>query len=157
MSDDVSDDNPAKTVGRRRLGALEVLALQESRISRENHREGELVRYSGTPQSASGCLLPDGTQIAAECLTFEDELADEGRVWTRQVSLDSPLRRRGRLRIDEGGGLFFIDDAEADAPARDVVEPADMEWGHGRLRPIPVPGGTKRSVRAAALRCHVQQ
>ena len=33
MSDDVSDGDLAKTVKRRRLGILEVLALQESRIS----------------------------------------------------------------------------------------------------------------------------
>ncbi len=56
MSDDVSDDDLAKTVGRRRLGILEVLALQESRISRETHGIGELVRSSGTPRSASGSL-----------------------------------------------------------------------------------------------------
>ncbi len=71
MSDDVSDDDLAKTAGRRRLGILEVLALQESRISRETHGVGELVRCSGTPRSASGCLLPDGTLIAAECLTLD--------------------------------------------------------------------------------------
>ena len=136
MSDDVSDDELAKAVKRRRLGILEVLALQESRISRETHGIGELVRSSGTPRSASGCLLPDGTQIAAECLTLEDELADEGRVWSRGISPGSPLRRRGRLRIDDGVGLFFIEDAEADAPARDAVEPADMERDMGASVPF---------------------
>ncbi len=52
-------------------------------------------------------------------------------MWSREVSPGSPLRRRGRLRIDEGVGLFFTDNAEADAPARDAVEAADMERDMG--------------------------
>ena len=94
----------------------ELAARQEQRTNRERHGEGELIRCDGVPTHASGCLLPDGGLTAATCLTRQDGLADEDRVWTRPVVPGSPRRRRGRLRVEPGVALHFHDEGEADIP-----------------------------------------
>ena len=139
------DDMPVETFasgGSKRTLAealAELAARQEQRTSRERHGEGELIKYSGVPTHALGCLLPDGGLTAATCLTRHDELADEDRVWTRPVVPGSPRRRRGRLRVEPGVALHFHDEGEADiprAPRRTVADLAgDMAMSE-RMRTL---------------------
>ena len=82
------------------------------------------------PTLATGCLLPDGTLTDAESLVWNLAGLDEAcRVWTRRLP-SSALRRRGRLKVDSGKALLFLDDREADldvSPASDVLESPDLE------------------------------
>lgn len=94
----------------------ELSVLQEGQVSRERHGEGELVRRNGIPAEAFGCLLSDGTLTAARCLSQQDGLTDDERVWSRPIASDSPRRRRGRLRVEAGIALRFHDEPTADMP-----------------------------------------
>ena len=117
----------------------ELWASQERSISRERHGDGELVRRDGIPNRASGCLLPDGSRTDALCLTGEQYLSDQDRVWNRPVTPDGPLRRRGRLWIEPGVALHFLDEAEADIPEATLSEaiPPDLERDMAMSARIP--------------------
>ena len=94
----------------------ELSALQEGQISRERHGAGELVRRNGIPVEATDCLQLDGTLTAARCLSQQNGLADEERVWSRPVAAGSSRRRRGHLRVESGIASRFFDEPAADVP-----------------------------------------
>ncbi len=95
---------------------------REARTRRERHGQGELTLIDGIPTCATGCLLPDGTLTDAECLLAHTAGPDEtSRVWTRRLPA-SVLRRRGRLIVNNGSALFFVDELDADQ-AVSSVEP----------------------------------
>jgi hypothetical protein len=103
---------------------------REARTRRERHGQGELILLDGVPMRATGCVLPDGTFTDAECLLQHRVVAHETyRVWARRLS-GSVLRRRGRLIVDSGKALLFIDepaaDLHAEATGSIVVQP-DLE------------------------------
>lgn len=93
----------------------ELKAAREADTRRERHGLGELVLRSGVPLEASGCLGPDDVLVNASCLTRSKELDDHERVWSRPVTPGLPFQRRGRLRVDPGTGLHFVDEPDADA------------------------------------------
>ncbi len=96
----------------------------------EQHGTGELTLRDDVPLSATGCTLPDGLLTDAECLVAGTTATPDGeRVWTRRLP-NSALRRRGRLKVDSGKALIFIDERDADldvSPAGDASEPPDLE------------------------------
>jgi hypothetical protein len=99
---------------------------REARTRREQHGRGELTFLDGVPTNATGCLLPNGTFTDAECLVRHVAVPDATqRVWTRRLP-GTVLRRRGRLKVDDGKALLFLDEPAADLVATD---------GHGAVRP----------------------
>jgi hypothetical protein len=99
---------------------------RRARTRSEQHGAGELTLWDGLPLSAKGCLLPDGTMTDAECLVSGTAASsDADRVWTRRLP-GTALRRRGRVTVEPGAALRFVDEPAADAPA-----------GAGGVRPKP--------------------
>ena len=96
-------------------------AAREADTRRERHGLGELVLKGGVPLEASGCLGPDDVLFDVSCLTRSKELEDHDRVWSRPVTPGLPFQRRGRLRVDPGAGLHFVDEPDADAARQDVA------------------------------------
>jgi hypothetical protein len=93
----------------------------------ERHGQSVLVRQDGKPLRATGCLLTDGSVTDAECLFPHWAVPDETRhIWTRGLP-GSRLCRRGRLAVDPGKALYFIDEPQADLTSasdmRQAVEP----------------------------------
>jgi hypothetical protein len=87
---------------------------REARTRRERHGRGEITLFADVPIRATGCMLPDGSLTDAECLMPHTVVPGEAhRVWTRRLP-GTPLRRRGRLKVDTGKALFFIDEPGAD-------------------------------------------
>ena len=105
------------------------IAAREAHTRRERHGVGELVRLDGVPTEAHGCLAPGGTPAEATCLTRQKGLADAERVWMRALAPGSPLHRRGRLLVEPGVALRFVDEPDADVPVPAAAPPAvpDME------------------------------
>ncbi len=105
-------------------------ADREARTRRERHGVGELTFLDNAPTRASNCLLPDGTLTNAESLIWDLGGRQEARrVWTRRLP-NSVLRRRGRLKIDQGKALLFIDEPDADldvSPANGAPDAPDLE------------------------------
>src|SRR5487761_976671 len=103
---------------------------QEGRTRRERHGRGELTLRDEIPVSATGCILPDGTLTDAECLLPGMAAPNEShRVWTRRLA-GTALRRRGRLKVDCGKALLFIDEPDADlvpASAESAAARPDLE------------------------------
>lgn len=103
---------------------------RETRTRRERHGQGELTLLNGMPMSATGCVLPDGTLTDAECLLPYVSVPDEThRVWTRCLP-GLALRRRGRVTINRGKMLLFIDEPAAElviASAGPVAVQPDLE------------------------------
>ncbi|MGI4798009.1 MAG: hypothetical protein ACRYG8_28960 [Janthinobacterium lividum] len=102
----------------------ELSVHREARATRERHGEAELVRRDGIPMQVTGCLTDKGDRAEAHCLTRQVELPDDLRVWIRPMLPGSILRRRGRLQIEPGTRIRFIDEADADVPSLDPVRPA---------------------------------
>ena len=87
---------------------------REARTRRERHGQGELTLMDGVPLHVTGCVLPDGMLTDAESLLPHIAVPSEkDRVWTRRLP-QSALRRRGRLVVDDGKALFFVDEPTAD-------------------------------------------
>jgi len=130
IDDETAEDDSGNTGWRTLSDAFAApWAWQKEQTSRERHGAGELVRQSGVPQQATGCLLADGTQTDASCLTWQEDIADPDRVWNRPVTPGGMLRRRGHLQVEQGVALHFIDEVEADIPpmALPADTPADLE------------------------------
>lgn len=90
---------------------------REARTRRERHGQGELTFVDGRPTRATGCTLPDSSLTDAQCLTPHAAVTDDARlVWVRRLP-GTPLRRRGRLKVDSGRALLFADEPEADLTA----------------------------------------
>jgi hypothetical protein len=108
--------------------------LDEDREARERHGQGELTLLNGMPMSATGCVLPDGTLTDAECLLPYVSVPDEThRVWTRRLP-GLAVRRRGRVKINRGKMLLFIDEPAAElviASAEPVAVQPDLEQDLG--------------------------
>lgn len=98
---------------------------REARTRRERQGQSELTFFDDAPIRASGCMLPDGTLTDAECLLPHAPAPDEAsRVWTRRLP-GTALRRRGRLKVDPGKALLFIDEPNADLVAGSAEREAD--------------------------------
>jgi hypothetical protein len=92
-------------------------ADRKARARTERHGAGELTLWNDLPLSAKGCLLPDGTMTDADCLVPGTAISsDAERVWTRRLP-GTALRRRGRVTVEPGAALRFVDEPAADAPA----------------------------------------
>jgi len=112
-------------------------------MRREQHLQGELTLLDDVPQQATGCLLPDGTKTDARCLLPDVAVRTEAhRVWTRHLP-GSALCRRGRLIVDSGKALFFVDEPGADLASAPIQ--------HDAMRPsLERDLGTSARVRALA-------
>jgi len=114
------------------LGDLlaELHAAQEGHTRRERHGQGELELRDDRPVRATTCLLPNGTFTDAECLVPYIEVGDDAqRVWTRRLP-GSALRRRGRLVVDPGKALSFVDEPAADLTPASAPAP-NLEYDLG--------------------------
>jgi hypothetical protein len=109
----------------------EIQKERDARTRRERHGDGELTFFGDTPIRATGCRLPDGNFTDAECLLPHAAIGeDKKRVWARRLP-GTPLRRRGRLTVKPGKGLFFTDETNADlVPASSEEEPARPDLEH---------------------------
>jgi len=97
---------------------------REARTCRERHGQGELTLMDGVPLHATGCVLSDGMLTDAESLLPHVAVPSEkDRVWTRRLP-KSALRRRGRLIVDSGRALFFVDEPEADLGSASIEHAA---------------------------------
>lgn len=106
------------------MGA-EARAAREAAITVERHGDGELILHDAVPLKARNCQCPDGSVTEALCLTVSLDLAASARVWTRKLAPSSAVYRRGRVQIDPGVALQFIDDSEAD-PGITSCKPTEM-------------------------------
>jgi len=116
-------------------------ADREARTQRVRHGESVLTFLDGAPVSASGCLLPDGSVTDAECLLPHIAVDDALRVWTRCLR-GTVVRRRGRLVVEPGIALRFVDERDADlndADEQPMTQPPSLERDLGlsqRLREL---------------------
>lgn len=95
------------------------------------HGKSEIILMDDLPIVATGCLLPNGARITATCLTIEDDLFDNDRLWTRPLETGSRVRRRGYLRVVPGSTVEFVDAPEADLPSSSASVPARPNNGLG--------------------------
>jgi hypothetical protein len=97
-------------------------AERAAKTSQEWHGSGVLTLFDGRPVRASGCLMDDGALVEARCIAW----GGEDHVWARSLG-DTRLRRRGRLIVEAGAALRFIDEPAVDllqqrpARARDLA------------------------------------
>jgi hypothetical protein len=94
----------------------EMDADREARTRRERHGLGEITLLDNVPTHATGCCLPDGSLTDAECLTRHEDTDAAHRVWIRRLA-GSAMRRRGRLKVEPGTALLFVDESDADVDA----------------------------------------
>ena len=94
----------------------------------ERHGAGEITLMDDLPLRAVGCTLLDGSLTDAECLVPGTTASpDIERVWTRRLP-GTVLRRRGRVAIEPGTTLRFLDEPAADGAAiSGQVEPLPPE------------------------------
>jgi hypothetical protein len=89
-------------------------AAWKTRTRREQHGAGKLTLRDELPLCATGCTLPDGSLTDADCLVpGTPSSADTEQVWTRHLP-GTTLRRRGRVNIEPGRALLFLDEPDAD-------------------------------------------
>ena len=94
----------------------------------EQHGMAQLTLVDDLPLRATGCTLPDGALADAECLVPGTAASTNAeRVWTRRLP-GTALRRRGRVAVEPGTALRFLDEPAADAPTLSgQVEPLPPE------------------------------
>jgi hypothetical protein len=81
--------------------------------SEVRHGAGVLRLLGGAPDEAVGCLLSNGEMTNAICLAAR---AGE-QVWAWKIGPENKVHRRGRLIIEPGVAVRFIDDAIGDVSA----------------------------------------
>ena len=123
------------------VALAELSEIQQGHRTTEAHGPSLLMRRNSVPVEANGCLLPDGSLTEAECLTRDAALDDAARIWIRKLPKHSgvTLRRRGRLRIEAGTAIDFIDAPEADLPGVPASRPPSLAYDMGaspRLRSL---------------------
>lgn len=92
-----------------------ILALVDRDRTQEHHGSGMLERVRRRPVRATGCLMPDGTATDARCLTRWKTPADEtDHVWQQPMCPGRRVTRRGRVTIEPGVALRFVDAPDAD-------------------------------------------
>ena len=89
------------------------VADQAARTRSVRHGDGVLTLSDGVPVRARGCRLPDGTVTEADCLPSPVGADDASRVWIRRLN-GTAVRRRGRLVVEPGVALRFVDEQDAD-------------------------------------------
>ncbi len=87
------------------------------------HGEGILTLRGGQPDKATGCLLANGQMTDAICLAADGN----EQVWARKIGTENYLYRRGRLIIEPGVALRFVDDANADVSVGHVIARPSLE------------------------------
>ena len=142
-----------------RLAAFDALMRPlDAARTEERHGMGRIFFVRGRPQHAEGCLLPDGTMTNATVVAlpgdrrhggFERSLDDpDGRsgdadasdavqridpeacIWRRPLAPNGAVARRGRLVVEPGVALRFVDAPEAgeeqneDTEGRAVLPPS---------------------------------
>lgn len=101
---------------------VDALAARDRLHSEVRYGDSTLRFFVGMPSRADACLLPDGTRTDARVVALPPDARawrDEGRpvdpaacVWQRPIE-GTRLARRGRVVIDPGAGLRFVDEPEA--------------------------------------------
>lgn len=91
--------------------------------SEERHGMGVLTLRGEEPDEATGCLLTNGDVTDAICLAA---LGNE-QVWARKIETNKHLYRRGRLVIEPGVALRFVDEASADVPVDHLIGRPSLE------------------------------
>jgi len=95
--------------------------IRERRTTRQQHGGGVLSLVDGMPKLAEGCLLPDGSTTDARCVAGQLDDA----VWFRKIQ-GTRLGRRGRLVIEDGTALRFVDEPEADVAQGEKHNATDL-------------------------------
>ncbi len=96
-------------------------ADREARTVHQRHGLGILTLVDDKPVRASGCRLPDGALVDAVCLAR----SADAQVWSRPIE-GHQRRRRGRLVIEPGTALRFVDEPQADVPQQAYAASADI-------------------------------
>ena len=108
-------------------------AEREARTQEERHGPSVLILFDGKPIKAVRCQLPDATLTDAVCLTPHVETPSGlGGVWTRQLAPGPSIYRRGRIAVEQGVGVRFIDERAADITPE--AEETSSDLGHDMAR-----------------------
>ncbi len=91
--------------------------------SEVRHGKGVLKLRGGQPDEATSCLLANGQATDAICLAAH---GDE-QIWARKIGANNHLYRRGRLVIEPGVALRFVDDANADVSVGNMIARPSLE------------------------------
>ena len=114
----------------------ELFARLDEGRTEERHGEGVLLGVRGRPQRATGCLLPDGTTTDARCAALpegargaeDDAPVDPATcVWQRRLSAEGRLARRGRVVVEPGVALRFVDEPGAGEEAPPEARAPSLE------------------------------
>ncbi|MGI9450203.1 MAG: hypothetical protein ACR2QH_06155 [Geminicoccaceae bacterium] len=115
----------------------ELDAKRTAMTREERHGASVLILFNEKPTKALGCRLPDGTVTDAVCLTTPSD--PSGVVWTRPVASGSPFHRLGRIEVEPGVVVRFIDDSTADIASEAKETAPDLGrdmTGSERLREL---------------------
>lgn len=106
----------------------ELDAKRAAMTREEHHGSSVLVLSNDKPTKALRCRLPDGAVVDAICLTADLRTPSDltGFVWTRPIDPDSPFHRRGRIEVDPGVAVHFIDDPMAGITLEPESTPSDL-------------------------------
>ena len=110
----------------RRTDVLAVLGEIGNRgMTEERHSEAVLRLRYGKVFAADGVLLPNGQRGKPTCIT-QGCVPFERSVWLRRLG-DGPLGRRGRLVVDDGKDVRFVDEPDADLSVSDRSPVPDLQ------------------------------
>ena len=106
----------------------ELDAKRAAMTREERHGPSVLVLFDDKPTKALGCRLPDGMVTDAVCLTPDLRTPSDlsGGVWTRLIVAGSPFHRRGRIEIEPGVAVRFIDEPMADITPESKETTSDL-------------------------------
>lgn len=114
----------------------ELFARLDEGRTEERHGEGVLSLWHGRPRRATGCLLPDGATTDARCAALPErarDLEDDAPidpaacVWQRRLSPEGRVARRGRVVVEPGVALRFVDEPEAGEEAPPEARAPSLE------------------------------
>lgn len=109
--------------GKAFVAELEARAVRE--VDEVRHGEATLSVRDGHVFVADGVLLPNGTRGKPTCITLPN-IPFERSVWLRPLA-DDRVGRRGRLAVDEGRDVRFVDEPDADLPVPEWTAVPDLQ------------------------------
>ena len=94
-------------------------------VTEQRHGEAVLSVREGHVFAAEGALMRNGQRGKPTCVTLPS-VPFERSVWLRRLG-DGPLGRRGRLVVEDGRDVRFVDEPDADVPVPDRSPVPDLQ------------------------------